>query len=90
MRDNHRWENKEERKAASEEFKVVMSQEFNVMYGTEVDDITSWQVMCGVLGINPIPQDLGACQDVSTTVRTFARAIPLTRDEFAGCPLGTR
>lgn len=52
------------RKAARTEFKNVLSQTFNSTYGTEVKDLESWQKLCSVLEIVPMPKTLGACRDV--------------------------
>ena len=66
MCDLYKWNpHGEERKAAFQGFKDALSQQFNHTYGTEVDDLRSWQKLCQVLRIKPIPQDLGTCQDVS-------------------------
>jgi hypothetical protein len=42
-----------------------MTQQFNSLYGTDVDNISSWENLCRVLEIVPIPDELEACRDVS-------------------------
>lgn len=69
-----------------------MSQTFNKIYGTEVDDLISWQKLCAVLQIHPMPGGLKACQDVSMTIGAFKIQLNglLNENGLAGCPLGTR
>lgn len=63
--------NSRERSAAYNGFGDAMSQQFNELYGTQVEDCQSWQRLCGVLQIDPVPQSLEACQDVSTISGAF-------------------
>ncbi|KAF7970579.1 hypothetical protein HWV62_23693, partial [Athelia sp. TMB] len=59
------WNKKdEEQQEAREELKDAMVQQFNDFYGTDIEDINSWQILCGVLGISPVPQELKACREV--------------------------
>lgn len=59
----------EERHAAYRAYGDAMSQAFNDAYGTEVDDLRSWQTLCEVLEIKPVPKILEECQDVSTAIK---------------------
>ena len=52
------------RNAAREEFRAAMVQEFNSLYGSDVDDLSSWQVLCRVVRINPVPDDIQICRKV--------------------------
>lgn len=52
------------REEAREGFKNALVQEFNKMYGTDVNDIGSWQGLCRVLGIAPVPDKLNECREV--------------------------
>jgi len=54
----------EEREEAREQLKDAMTRQFNSIYGMDVDDISSWQNLCRVLRIVPIPNGLEACRDV--------------------------
>lgn len=49
---------------ARDGLKDAMVEQFNEYYGEDIEDINSWQVLCGVLGISPIPQKLDACRNV--------------------------
>ena len=64
------------RKAARRDFGDALTQQFNDTYGTDVDDLNSWQMMCAVLNMDPIPQTLQACQDVSIRVGTLTLCGP--------------
>ena len=50
---------------ARQAFDDAMAQQFNYIYGTDLEDISSWKDLCKVLGIIPIPKGLEECQDVS-------------------------
>jgi hypothetical protein len=54
------------RQAARGAFNDALSQAFNHTYGTEVDNLESWQILCGVLQMDEIPDNLKECQEVST------------------------
>ena len=68
----------EEQQEAREELKDAMVQQFNEFYGTDIEDINSWQILCGVLGISPIPQELKACRKV----RSFCRGTSIESIEM--------
>ncbi|KIM73215.1 hypothetical protein PILCRDRAFT_81329, partial [Piloderma croceum F 1598] len=55
---NDKW-----RMVARKGFVDALLQQFNDTYGTEVDDLSSWQGMCLVLEMDPIPTTLEACQE---------------------------
>ena len=55
-------------KDARQSFSDAMAQEFNYIYGTDLEDINSWKNLCKALRIIPIPKGLEECQDVSTLV----------------------
>ena len=46
-----------EREEAHESFKTAMVQQFNSLYGTEVEDIESWRGLSLALDILPLPDD---------------------------------
>lgn len=54
----------DDREEARKGFKDALVQEFNMMYGTDVNDIGSWQGLCHVLGIAPVPDKLNECREV--------------------------
>lgn len=47
-----------EREDAHDIFKTALVQQFNSLYGTEVDDIESWRELSLALDIVPLPDDL--------------------------------
>ena len=53
-----------EREEAHEKFKTAMVQQFNSMYGTEIDDIKSWRGLALALGIFPLPNDISRAKKV--------------------------
>lgn len=54
------------RNAARSAFNDALSQAFNHTYGTEVDNLESWQILCRVIQMDEIPDNLKECQEVST------------------------
>jgi hypothetical protein len=56
---------------AREDFKAAMVKQFNDIYGTDPDNLESWQKLCHVLNIEPIPTHLAACREVSSRGSTL-------------------
>ena len=54
----------DERELAHKEFKNAMVHQFNSLYGTNVNDIESWQKLCLALDIVPLPQGIKQCRKV--------------------------
>jgi hypothetical protein len=54
-----------EKEEAREEFGIAMTQQFNTIYGTDEKNVYSWQELCRVLGVVPVPGDLADCLRVS-------------------------
>ncbi|OJT13543.1 hypothetical protein TRAPUB_9897 [Trametes pubescens] len=52
----------DERGAAREALRSAMVRQFNDMYGTNVDDLESWHLLCTALGMTPPPDDIKTCQ----------------------------
>jgi len=55
----------DEKKLVMKKFKDAMVLQFNNIYRTNVDDIGTWQKLCQILGIVPMPEGLKECRDVS-------------------------
>lgn len=51
-----------DREEAHAALKDAMTHQFNSMYGTDVNDLASWQHLCRILQIFPIPDALVACR----------------------------
>ena len=70
MCDFFEWDRDDpDREDAREEFRTAMVQEFNSLYGKDVDDISAWQELCQIVHIFPIPDDIKICRQV--TFRLF-------------------
>ncbi|KAI9773210.1 MAG: hypothetical protein M1839_002218 [Geoglossum umbratile] len=64
MCDFFEWDREDDgRKDAREEFRTAMVQEFNSLYGKDVDDISAWQELCQVVHIFPVPDDIETCRE---------------------------
>ncbi|EIW62097.1 uncharacterized protein TRAVEDRAFT_115709, partial [Trametes versicolor FP-101664 SS1] len=57
------WKTKE-REAAMDDLRDAMVKQFNAMYGTRVDALESWRLLCSALGMNPAPKDIKKCHRV--------------------------
>ena len=53
------------RQAARESFNFAMKEEFDDLYGSDEKDIANWHKLCHVLRINPVPDTLWKCREVS-------------------------
>ncbi len=54
------------RKAAHTRFKDAMVLDFNSFYGTDVNALQSWQLLCRAVNVVPLPEDIAACREAST------------------------
>lgn len=52
-------------RVARQAFNDAIARQFNSIYGTDFEDISSWKNLCRALGIIPIPKGLRECRDVS-------------------------
>jgi len=57
-----------EREKAHKSFKDALVRKFNSKYGTNANDIASWQLLCNRLGIFPIPNTLKECRQVCSYI----------------------
>lgn len=85
MCDEFGWdrENKE-REQASRDFKDALVKQFNDIYGTDVNDLTSWRTLCQIVHVSPIPDTLESCREVEAyfvivcvILTSFRRSKPL-------------
>jgi hypothetical protein len=63
---------KGDRKEARKRFKDAGVLEFNKIYGTDVNDVGSWQGLCRVVGIAPVPDKLKECREVCLEIRILS------------------
>jgi hypothetical protein len=54
-----------EMREARRNFKSAIVQQFNGLYGTNIDDLNAWQELCHILDIEPVPESLEGCREVS-------------------------
>ena len=55
----------EERDDAREDFRRAMVLDFNETFGVDVNNLTSWQKLCSILRVDPIPDHIKDCRSVS-------------------------
>jgi hypothetical protein len=66
MCDAFEWDSEDyEMREARRQFKSAMVQQFNDLYGTDEEDLNSWQNLCRILNIDPVPEGLKECRKVS-------------------------
>lgn len=57
-------EDSDEMRKAKNGFKNAMVLQFNDIYGTDEEDLGSWQKLCRVLNMEPVPTRLAECRKV--------------------------
>ncbi|KAL5635320.1 hypothetical protein ACGC1H_004191 [Rhizoctonia solani] len=63
MCDRFGWErDDEDREEARDNLKDAMVQEFNAIYGTDLESLAAWQSLCRVLNLTDVPDKLEACR----------------------------
>ena len=55
-----------ERENAYQEFQNALVHQFNTNYGTDVNNLESWQKLCKQLRVKPVPDTLDEAREVST------------------------
>ncbi|KAG0705570.1 hypothetical protein DFH29DRAFT_905992 [Suillus ampliporus] len=86
MCDEFGWdkENKK-REKASRDFKDALVQQFNHIYGTDADDLTSWRTLCQIVHISPIPDTLTSCREAVKA--TYVNIVDLIDTKVTGEPV---
>ncbi|KAG2121769.1 hypothetical protein DEU56DRAFT_746514, partial [Suillus clintonianus] len=86
MCDQFNWDREdEEKEKASSDFKDALVQQFNHIYGTDADDLTSWRTLCQVVRISPIPESLMSCREAVKA--THVNIVDLVDTEGTGEPV---
>lgn len=72
MCDTFDWNREDpERQQAHDDFKIALVQQFNTLYGTEVEDIHAWRGLCLALEIFPLPEDVNKSKEVRPRSRSY-------------------
>ncbi|KAH7207883.1 uncharacterized protein BKA55DRAFT_586389 [Fusarium redolens] len=74
-----------EMKDAKQEFKTAMVKQFNDIYGTDPNNLNSWQKLCRVLNMEPVPTDLAACRE--SVRQTHVNLVDLVETQNTGLPV---
>lgn len=67
MCDRLQW-GTEEMLAAEMELEVAVAKTFDLIYGTDVDDLAAWQKLHRTIHDSAVPSDLETCRDVSNSL----------------------
>jgi hypothetical protein len=68
LNDSNGWgKDSEEWKEAKRGFQDALTMQFNINYGTDVNDLTRWQALCAKLQMDPVPENLKDCREVRGT-----------------------
>ncbi|CAE6420179.1 unnamed protein product [Rhizoctonia solani] len=79
---------KEDLDKAREAFKDALTKDFNDTYGTDENDLASWQKLCTVLNMKNIPDDLELCRKVTIRVKsTYVNLVDLVDTPYTGKPV---
>ncbi|CAG1972963.1 unnamed protein product, partial [Fusarium graminearum] len=100
MCDFFEWDNEDkEMKIAKGGFKEAIVKQFNDIYGTDLDNLDSWQKLCYMLNIKPVPTNLAECREVglmaSSSLLNYSRNVrrihvnlaDLVETEHTGLPV---
>lgn len=60
-----------EKDEARGEYKSALIRQFNLSYGTDVNALESWRLLCTYIGIDPLPDTLEGCKRVRTLLQGF-------------------
>ncbi|RDB14552.1 hypothetical protein Hypma_016592 [Hypsizygus marmoreus] len=60
-----------ERNENKDYFKDALVKEFNTIYGTDENSLESWQTLCRVLNITPVPETLKTLRSFQESQRHF-------------------
>ncbi|KAG8723759.1 hypothetical protein FRC09_001845 [Ceratobasidium sp. 395] len=64
LKRTRQWEKGINRREALGNYKLALVLQFNDTYGTDQNDLASWQNLCRALGIEDIPDSLSACKKI--------------------------
>ncbi|KJA16360.1 hypothetical protein HYPSUDRAFT_80079 [Hypholoma sublateritium FD-334 SS-4] len=53
---------RDERELPREQYRSALIAQFNLNYGTDVNALQSWHLLCTYIGITPVPDTLYACK----------------------------
>jgi hypothetical protein len=74
MRNFFNWQRDDDiNEEAYNNFRIALTQQFNTKYGRDAESLASWQLLCGQIGVNPIPNTLKECRQVSLSVLHLVR-----------------
>ncbi|QRW27754.1 tyrosinase [Rhizoctonia solani] len=74
-----------DRKPRSRGKEDALTKDFNVMYGTDVDDLKAWKGLCRVLEFENIPDDLEECRRL--VAATYVNIVDLIDTKLTGKPV---
>ncbi|KAL2827981.1 hypothetical protein BDW59DRAFT_159939 [Aspergillus cavernicola] len=88
MYDTFNWRRENpEREEAWKKFRVAVIETFNSIFGSDAEDLASWQRICRSLGITPIPQGLSEAR--KAVVQTHVNLVDLLESVRNGSPVET-
>ncbi|KAG8769068.1 hypothetical protein FRC12_005190 [Ceratobasidium sp. 428] len=64
LKKTTQWQKGINRKEALVGYKLALVLQFNDTYGTDQNDLASWQNLCRALGIEDIPDELSGCKKI--------------------------
>ncbi|KAI9842850.1 MAG: hypothetical protein M1837_006871 [Sclerophora amabilis] len=76
---------KDEKDSARDQFKDAMVEDFNDLYGTDVDDIRAWHTLCRTLYIVPPPEEIEQCR--KRIKSTHVNLVDLVETRHTGVPV---
>lgn len=66
MSDRYKWKKDDpDKKEARDGVRDAIALTFNDTYGTDVNDLNAWHNLCRAVRIDPLPEDIESCREVS-------------------------
>ncbi|KEP50472.1 hypothetical protein V565_079550 [Rhizoctonia solani 123E] len=76
---------KEDLDQARIDFKNALTKDFNDFYGTDENDLASWQKLCTVLNLGNIPNELESCRKLVKA--KYVNIVDLVETPYSGEPV---
>ncbi|KAF9442695.1 hypothetical protein P691DRAFT_680939 [Macrolepiota fuliginosa MF-IS2] len=67
--------NSNEREEAMSRFRVALIQQFNLTYGTDINNLNGWHAMMTHMGVDPLPETVAECKKI--VKRLFVNLVDL-------------
>ncbi|QRV85706.1 hypothetical protein RhiJN_13724 [Ceratobasidium sp. AG-Ba] len=86
MSQAFKWKREDpEMQEAQQQLRIALTEDFNRIYGKDVNSLVNWQSLCRVLQLSDIPDDLSSCRQV--VKGTFVNLVDLVDTKHTKKPV---